>query len=100
MASDGELPGMSLIQQRMQLDRARSAAIWTLIGAVLLVTGSVWSLASEGADAPWWRWGAAITFIVLGVSAVVRVIGAVRQLRRFHIEHGPDAGRQSPVGRP
>ncbi|WP_153004337.1 hypothetical protein [Microbacterium testaceum] len=90
---------VSLIQQRMRLDRARTAAIWTLAGAALLASGSIGTLAAEWADAPWWRWGAAITFVALTVYGVVRVIGAVRQLRRFHIEHGPDAGRQSPVGR-
>lgn len=90
----------SLIQQRMRLDRARTAAIWTLIGAVLLASGSIGTLAAQGADAPWWRWGATITFVALTVYGVVRVIGAVRQLRRFRVEHGPDAGRQSPVGRP
>ncbi|MDQ1115902.1 MULTISPECIES: hypothetical protein [Microbacterium] len=100
MTSDEEPEAMSLIQQRMRLDRARTAAICTLVGAVFLTAGSVWTLVSEGADAPWWRWGFAITFVVLGVFAVVRVIGAVRRLRRFTTEHGPDAGRQNPVGRP
>ncbi|WZH38894.1 MAG: hypothetical protein PIR02_09530 [Microbacterium enclense] len=91
--------GESLIQQRMRLNRDRTAAVWTLLGAVFLASGSVWTLASEGADAPWWRWGAVITFAALTVYGVVRVIGAVRSLRRFTAEHGPDAGRQSPVGR-
>lgn len=96
--TDGE--SVSLIQQRMRLDRARTAAIWTLIGAVFLASGSVWTLVSEGADAPWWRWGAAITFIVLTVYGVIRLVSAVGSLRRFTAEHGPDAGRQKPVGRP
>ncbi len=91
--------GGSLIQQRMRLDRERTASICTLVGAVLLAAGSVGTLLTEGADAPWWRWGAAITFTLLTAYGVIRLVAAARRIRRFTAAHGPDAGKQKPVAR-
>lgn len=85
----------SLIQQRMRLDRDRTAAIWTIVAAVVYIPLSVVGLVDDPTDLLRWA------MIVIGTMALVYGFVSLRRARRrtreFEAEHGTDAGRQASV---
>jgi membrane protein implicated in regulation of membrane protease activity len=87
--------GASLIQQRMRLDRERTAAIWTTVAPIAYVPIAVIGLVDHPADVLRW------TMIVFGATILVYGIVTLRRARRrtrdFEQEHGRDAGRQRVV---
>jgi hypothetical protein len=79
LSSDITVMSMSLIQQRIAIDRTRVLGIViTAIGGGVLITGTVVWLAFMGRG---------ITFLVK----------ARRQRLAFEESHGSDAGKQAPV---
>ncbi|MFN3949465.1 hypothetical protein [Microbacterium sp.] len=89
----------SLVQQRMVLARARTAAVWVIVFAALLTSMAILQLANVDPAPPIWRWLALLAYLAILVVGIVRVIASVRRIRAFEAAHGRDAGRQLPVRR-
>jgi polyferredoxin len=86
---------MSLIQQRIAIDRQRTMGIvFTAFGAAMVVL-QVLSLLTRGFSLitlpTLLLWSAAC-----GIG-VYRLIRAKRSRLAFEAEHGPDAGKQEPI---
>lgn len=88
-------PRPSLIQQRMQLERARWRPRWWLCGGVILAVTNL-SRVVTSATAPWWD----LVGVAVGVGLVA--VGVVQQrttrrlIRAFEREHGPRRRRTTP----
>ena len=87
---------MTLIQQRITIDRARTGALWRMCsGAGLTVLFGIRAAATPDI----------LNWVICGLWAVFCVMGVVQLLaagkRRvgFEAENGRDAGRQEPISR-
>jgi hypothetical protein len=93
MTERDEVPTPSLIQQRMEIDRARIAAVWMTVTGVFFLIGSVAQFAASAGSsfAPWYLGVIALPAIVIGVVQIVR---ARARMARFEEQHGAGAGRR------
>lgn len=87
---DGASPP-SLIQQRMEIDRARIAAVWMTVAGALFLFSSIAQLASSTGSPflPWYLGVIALPAVVIGVAQIVR---ARARMARFEAQHGEGAG--------
>lgn len=85
----------SLIQQRMQIDRARTGSV------VLVVMGVVWAALGTvrfvDSGPSWLVVSQAVIAAGLFVWGVVSARRARRTLAAFEAEYGRDAGKQDPI---
>ncbi|MDQ4137527.1 MAG: hypothetical protein M3116_01595 [Actinomycetota bacterium] len=86
----------SLIQQRIALDRERAIALWLIIaGSFFGILGLV-SVVTAPERFFWGTIAMAVFPLLYGIFR----LWAYRQSRKaFEAEHGPHAGKQTPVGR-
>jgi ABC-type molybdate transport system permease subunit len=87
--------GASLIQQRMRLDRERTAAIWTTVAPIAYLPVAVIGLVDDPADVL--RWAMVVFGATILVYGTVTLRRARRRTREFEGEHGTEAGRQPAV---
>lgn len=86
---------MSLIQQRMALEREVLIARWTsypFLAMAVLGVGQVFLDPSR-----WLSWILLVVFIVGGVRGVRALRAARGRFAAFQREHGADAGKQTPI---
>lgn len=88
---------MSLIQQRIAIDRQRTFGVvfLSLAGALFLI--GAFSLATNPERE--FLWTGVIIFGANTVLGVITLVSASFKRRAFEAEHGTRAGKQSPVRR-
>jgi hypothetical protein len=94
----GDRPPGGLIMQRMAVERGRAEAIISMVyGGILLAMGLTRGAPEDALD-----WGLIVGASVLGVVGFIRGIyllrARARRIAEFDAQHGPDAGKQRPVG--
>lgn len=88
---------MSLIQQRIAIDRQRTIGLIFLVLAGALFLLGAFSLATDPERE--FLWTGVIVFGANAVMGAVTLIGASSKRRAFEAEHGAGAGKQAPVRR-
>jgi hypothetical protein len=87
---------VTLIQQRIAIDRARTGALWRMCsGAGLTVVFGIRAAAAPDILS----WGICGLWAVFCVMGVAQLLAAGRRRVAFETENGRDAGRQEPIGR-
>ena len=83
---------MSLIQQRIALDRNRVVSIlFVALGGLGLLFGVFLILMDPSR---WTTWAMLVPWLIFASTGVVRLVQYRTALRAFESEHGVDAGKQ------
>lgn len=89
----------SLTQRRMALSRGLTYPIVAIAMTAFNLMFQIVPLVESGGAAVW-RWFAVVLWVILLIASIVMLLRARRAITAFEREHGRDAGKQKPVGRP